>query len=147
MWPLGAFSRLSPRQLEIDAPGAPYGERRHSAGGLLFLFTPSPHTHGLPCLGRGRRGAPFSFVATGRCWLLGAFAPLRCLVVEMLNSLSSQRTNASTTQRAEGLNNSTGRRPQHLNGAFHFSFLAVSSLYRFIRCATMVGSVASAGRP
>ena len=32
----------------------------------------------------------------------------------MLNHLSSQRTNASTTQRAEGLNNSTGRRPQHL---------------------------------
>ena len=45
MWPLGAFSRLSPRQLEIDAPGAPYGERRHSAGGLLFRsFTSPPHT-------------------------------------------------------------------------------------------------------
>ena len=33
----------------------------------------------------------------------------------MLNHLSSQRTSASTTQRAEGLNNSTGRRPQQLN--------------------------------
>ena len=65
MWPSGAFSRLSPRQLEIDAPGAPYGERRHSAGGSFFVRLRPSHTHGypacLPCLGRGRRGAPFLF--------------------------------------------------------------------------------------